>query len=302
MTRNSHRLAVAVMSFDRPDYLERVLQTVVAQRSTCNRPVDIFLFQDGAYASRTNQQVADIDKLTASEAVFRRYIPGGTPFTSVVNLGVALNFDRAERTLFEEYGYGAALFLEDDLVLQPDYFRLIEALLDATAGRQDIGMVTAWGYAPQTPLHEQYQRRREVRIMEEHNWAFAMTAEAWAARDRVLQPYLARLRQIDYRERDRGLSKLQLHAMQRAFSRYGRGYLTSQDSMKNMAFEVLGRHRITTYTTNARYIGREGLHSTADKFAAKGYGRTVIYSGEHDGFDIPSSQELKRMRLGLQYR
>ena len=129
-----------------------------------------------------------------------------------------------------------------------------------------------------------------------------MTAEAWRARDKVLTPYLDLLRAVDYRERDKGLTKLQLHALQRSLSRYGRGYLTSQDSMKNMAFELIGRHRITTFTTNARYIGREGLHSTAKKFIASGYDRTVIFDQAHDGFDIPSRAALQHMRLGLQDR
>jgi hypothetical protein len=298
----SDRLAVAVMSFNRPQYLERVLQTVVSQLPTRRMQLDFFLFQDGALSPRTNTIVADTAMLKASETVFTRHLPQGAVFTTPINLGVALNFDRAERTIYEEFGYDAALFLEDDLVLQPGYFRVIERLLDLTADRPDIGMVSARGFANQTPLSQQHRQVRDLCLMDEHNWAFAMHRKAWAARDTVLQPYLELMRKVDYRERDKGPMKTTLHALQRSFSRHGAGYLTSQDSMKNMAFELLSMHRVSTFVNMARYIGKEGLHSTADKFSARGYGRTIMYEGVPDDFDLPSPEVLKRMRLGLQYR
>jgi len=221
---------------------------------------------------------------------------------SAYNLGVALNFDRAERKIFQEIGYQSAIFLEDDLLLSPSYFRIMEELLEIAAERPDIGMVSALGYKNRMPLCEQQRRAREIRLMDEHNWGFGMHREAWCARNRVLQPYLKLMASVDYRDRDTGEMKFKLAALQKSFSRHGRGYLTSQDSMKNLAFELLGRHRITTFTNNARYIGEVGLHSNEGKFAAGGYHETIVYNGEHDGFEFPSPQALRWMRLSLQHR
>lgn len=296
------RIAIAIMSFDRPFYLERLLQTVRCQQPFRNLKADFFLFQDGNTSALTGAVFAEQEALKQSQRCFEDYLPDGRILASPDNLGVALNFDRAERSIYEELDYLAAIFLEDDLLLQPQYFRIMEELLELAEGRSDIGMVSARGYRNATPLAEQRRRATEIRLMDEHNWGFGMHREAWRARAEVLQPYLDLLSEVDYRERDLGESKQRLHALQKSFSRHGRGYLTSQDSMKNMAFELLGRHRITTFTNNARYIGKFGLHSNAEKFAARGHHDVVLYDSVTEGFEIPPPTELRRMRLELQYR
>jgi hypothetical protein len=301
-TTASGRIAIAVMSFDRPHYLERVLQSVVSQQPFAHLQPDFFLFQDGASSLRSGEVFGDAARLTEAQQVFASYLPQGQVMDSAYNLGVALNFDRAERTLYEELDYDVVLFLEDDLMLQPAYFRTVERLLDLTADRPDIGMVSARGFANDTPLALQQAEASRVVLMDEHNWAFAMRRHAWRRRDRVLRPYLEIMRQVDYRERDKGDMKLALHTLQRALGRYGKGYLTSQDSMKNMAFELLGIHRLTTFVNFGRYIGKEGLHSNSEKFAARGYGRTVVFDRDQTKFDIPATDTLRQMRLGLQYR
>lgn len=298
----TERVAIAVMSFDRPHYVERVLQTVLAQQPM-RRLVPVFhLFQDGCVSPRTGNVYGKAELMEKSVAVFRHYLPRGHVHQSPVNLGVALNFDRAERMLFEDHGYACAIFLEDDLLLQPWYFRVMEELLDLAATREDVGMVAAFGFDKEMPLAEQRRRERDLVLMDEHNWAFGMRREAWAARDRVLRPYLGIVSQIDYRDRDRGEPKAAIKAMQLAYGRHGRGYLSSQDSTKNLALELLGLHRITTFTNNARYIGKEGLHSTPARFAAQGHGRTVVYDRPHGGFVLPLPETLRAMRLGLQHR
>jgi hypothetical protein len=133
--------------------------------------------------------------------------------------------------------------------------------------------------------------------MDEHNWAFGITRNAWAARDKVLQSYLNLVSDIDYRTR--GTRGAALKALQRGFGRGGKGYLTSQDSMKNLACEVLGLHRINTFTNNARYIGKTGEHSNEQKFYGRGYTRTVLYDRPHTDFDVPSPEALRRARISL---
>lgn len=296
------KIAIAVMSFDRPHYLERVLQTVLAQAAFVNAEPVYFLFQDGSVSPRTDAVYGNKDKMDDSVEVFARYLPQGHIYQSEVNLGVAMNFDRAERVLFEENAFDAAIFLEDDLLLQPYYFQIMEELLEQASQRPDIGMVSARGYSNFTPYEEQHNGRSEIRLMDEHNWAFAITRDAWKARDEVLRPYLDRVGDIDYRLRDQGERKQGLKALQASFARQGRGYLTSQDSMKNLAFELLGLNRITTLTNNARYIGVDGEHSNAEKFEARGHSRITLYDRPHSGFQIPAPAELRKMRLELAYR
>lgn len=302
MPPSRDRIAIALMTFDRPDYLERVLQSIVDQNSFRALQADFFVFQDGSLDSGLGTPVADVEKLKASREATEKYLPNARRFGSVWNLGVALNFDRAERLLYNELGYEVVLFLEDDLVLHKNYFRAIEALLDVTEDRADIGMVSARGYTPTTPAAVQSRHASRVELMDEHNWGFAMRKTAWEMRDAVLGPYLDLMRRTPYRKRDFGANKIAIHAFQRSLFRHGAGYLTSQDSMKNLAMELLGLHRITTYVNLGLYIGKDGLHSNANKFDAKGYGQTIIYDDDLVDFLVPDSHTLKFKRLDLQYR
>lgn len=294
-------IPIVIMSFDRPHYLERVLQTVVAQQPFRHRTPVYYLFQDGSMSPRTGQVFGDQEKILVSREVFARYLPNGQMHASEDNLGVAMNFDRAERHVYVQEEHDVAIFLEDDLLLQPNYFRLMEELLEIALQREDIGMVSAFGFRVNTPLVEQRRRRRQICLMDEHNWAFGLTRRAWQARNVVLQPYLGKLREIDYRDRDRE-HKQWMAALQKAHARHGQGYLTSQDSMKNLAMEILNLHRITTFTNNGRYIGKQGEHSTPEKFQKRGYDSTVMFNDAHEGFDVPSPCDLQRMRMELHRR
>lgn len=291
------QIPIVIMSFDRPKYLERVLQTVVAQRPFRKREPVFYLLQDGSVSPRSGRVFGNQEKILCSREIFAQYLPQGLLYASEHNLGVAMNFDRAERLVFEEQGHDVAIFLEDDLLLQPNYFRIMEELLDIALQRDDIGMVSACGFRVSTPLAEQRRRKHEICLMDEHNWAFGLTRRAWRKRDTVLKPYLKRMCQIDYRDRDQGVDKQWIVALQKAHARHGQGYLSSQDSIKNLAMELLELHRISTFTNNARYIGKQGEHSTFEKFQKRGYETTVMFNDEHDGFDVPLPEDLRRMRL-----
>ncbi|MDD3444606.1 MAG: hypothetical protein PHS60_04300 [Zavarzinia sp.] len=291
------QLPIAIMSFDRPHYLERVIHSVLRQTDCSPFEPVFFLFQDGAKSPRTGAMATETTLINRSIDVFKKYFPDGFIVNSDFNLGVAMNFDRAERVLFEDNKFDAAIFLEDDMLLQPHYFSTMGALLNIAFSRDDIGMFSAYGFRNTTPLVEQRARERELCLMDEHNWAFGITREAWAARDKVLRWYLDLISDIDYRTR--GDRNPQLRGLQRALGRGGKGYLTSQDSMKNLACEVLGIHRINTFTNNACYIGRVGEHSTEDKFRLGGYANTVLYDRPHVDFDVPSSEALRLQRIGL---
>lgn len=292
-----NQIPIVIMSFDRPQYLERVLQTVVSQRPFRQREPVYYMLQDGCVSPRSGRIIGNQTNILRSREVFAQYLPQGQLYASEHNLGVAMNFDRAERLVFEDLAHDIAIFLEDDLLLQPSYFRIMEELLNIALQREDIGMVSACGFRVSTPIAEQRHRRREICLMDEHNWAFGLTRRAWRARDAVLQPYIRRMRQIDYRDRDKGEDKQWMAALQKAYARHGQGYLSSQDSMKNLAMEVLDLHRISTFTNNARYIGKQGEHSTLEKFQKRGYETTIMFNDEHDGFEVPLPKDLRRMRL-----
>lgn len=130
---------IAIMSFNRPQYLEPVLQALSAQ-THCHMPQrPISLFQDGVVNRITGQPQADPKDVESCIALFRLHFPHGTVFESTENLGVALNFERAEHYAFETLNADAALFFEDDLVVSPFYVHSLEHLLAIAETDDRIG-------------------------------------------------------------------------------------------------------------------------------------------------------------------
>src|SRR5437763_15159918 len=99
---------IAVMSFDRPHYLEVVLRSLKSQTVPI-APGKIFLFQDG-YRSKTGNDLTAPRLTEQCVALFHAIFPRSKAFVSIENLGVAWNFARAENYLFGELGAEAAYF------------------------------------------------------------------------------------------------------------------------------------------------------------------------------------------------
>src|SRR4029079_742033 len=91
------RSPIFIMSFNRPDYLSQVLKSLVEQVPADINNRKVVLFQDGAVNLVSQKRRARDEDILACIDVFRTAFPDGEIQASSVNLGVALNFDRAEQ-------------------------------------------------------------------------------------------------------------------------------------------------------------------------------------------------------------
>ena len=71
--------------------------------------------------------------------------PNGAVFESNDNLGIAMNFDRAERYVFEILSADAAIFFEDDMIISPVYLEVLGRLIERALEDERIGYVAAFG-------------------------------------------------------------------------------------------------------------------------------------------------------------
>jgi hypothetical protein len=275
---------IAVLSFDRPHYLEQVLRSLKAQTATLASG-EVALFQDG-YRSKSGHDLTDPRLIERCLEMFCTVFPGGTIFTSAENLGVALNFERAERYVFSELGADVAYFFEDDLVLSPHYLMALQALTDLALRDSRIGYVAAYGDHRAT-LEKQRETPHKLILMG-HKWGFALTRRQWLAQREIMQPYLDIVRRTDYRARDHA-------AIQEYFGKLGYGSPgTSQDAMKDVASCILGSTKIMTFPCFGKYIGEIGLHSNKQRYDEARYGETVLYPGAIGSFEPPSDAALEK--------
>ncbi|MGH6979868.1 MAG: hypothetical protein ACREFC_01550 [Stellaceae bacterium] len=273
---------IAIMSFDRPHYLGPVLAALKAQTVPVD-PSRIFLFQDG-YRSKTGRDIADPRRIEECVALFQSHFPGARALVARDNLGVALNFARAEEFVFEDTGAQAGYFFEDDLVPAPPYLTALGALTELALANRRVAYVAAYGYH-HTPSGEQRKAPRRL-IPMIHRWGFALTRRQWAAQKPLLAPYLDIVSRADYRRRD----ERAIRAYYRSLGYGAAG--TTQDGMKDVASCVLGTAKVMTNACFGRYIGETGLHSNRKFYRREKFGEVEIYPDEIASFDPPDDAEL----------
>lgn len=281
---------IALISCNRPAYLRQVLASLAGQQGVAMQGRRVILFQDGARNPHSGRIAAEPAEIEACIAAFREHFPAGEVMAAEVNLGVAGNFLRAERHLFETLGAECGFFFEDDLVLAPRYLATLEALRAALQERPEVGYFACYGNLAAS-LADQLARPRQMRRME-HLWGFGLFRRHW----RDLQPLLA-----DYHELVLGRDyHPQTRPTQEILRRYREKGIplnvSSQDDVKKVLTYHLGRVALNTHVVSARYIGERGLHSTPQRYAAGGYGATVIPDLPRVEFDLPDAAAIAEMR------
>lgn len=275
---------IVLMSFSRPDLLEQVANSLSQQIEANINERPVALFQDGAVNRYSGIRRADDVAIRANVEIFKHYFPYGRTFVADHNLGVALNFERAERYAFEELNQDAALFFEDDLLLSPFYVNALDQLVHLALKDDRIGYVSAYGI--QGPLSSDANSEPLRYETLGHLWGFGLTKQLWQRNRRFVEPYLELVRNTDYRQRD-------VRAVARLFSSWGMGCpATSQDVVKHMACVLNDASNLNLSFSLGKYIGSSGLHMNPEWFAFLGYDRTELYHSRLTCLPVPDEKTL----------
>lgn len=243
------KLAVAIMSFNRPDYFEQVLKSINQQT---DKDVDFYLFQDGAINQYSWRRCANQVNIDECIELYNFYISKGKQYISRTNIGTAENFNRAEEILFVKKGYDKVLFLEDDLVLSPWYISIIKKMLDAY-NETEVGMVCAYGDHNIT-IEAQFKYPNMVKPID-HLWGYATTKDSWKQRKPYYDEWFNKfVKGKDYVMRDHN----------KIFEWYNelgfKSLASSQDAARTIAMLRADQVGIATVTNNGKYIGKIGQH------------------------------------------
>ncbi len=252
---------IAVMSFNRPQLLEKVLESLNGQTQKVD-PSSVHLFQDGAPAGSDNTLQEEC------VAVFKTIFPSGTVHYSEKNLGVALNFERAETLFFDTLKSDYAFFFEDDLVLNEHYIDTLSQMVRYALDDERIAYVSAYGNY-KAPLADQETRSGDT-IPMGHKWGFALTRRQWLRQKPIIDKYLDIVRQRPYAARDHATIQKYFNSL--GYSSPG----TSQDAAKDVASLVLGTVKLNTFACFGKNIGAVGLHSNQEFYEKEGFGRTEM--------------------------
>ncbi len=283
-------LPIAILSFDRPHYLRKVLRSLRPQVS----PGDpIILFQDGAWNPWSRQRKGDPAAIAKCVALFRKLFPWGEVAASENNIGIAANYERAEQEIFGRMNAPCGLFLEDDLVLSRHFLTVTHMLLGIARNDQRISYVSASGHF-WASLREQEAHRHELMPMHE-NWGFAITREAWLAERPFRREYLRLLEGRDYTQPN-SEAILQFYA-----DRGWKTSLSSQDAARWIASTEQGRVRVTTFACHSRYIGAVGVHFTKNAYKRAKFAHARFFNRRLD-FLHPMTDEQYEQWIAIDRR
>ena len=275
---------IAVMSFNRPAFLEQVLASLKTQRGGAMDGREVHLFQDGAvnrYSAITYADAADIDKCVA---VFRKAFPGGKVHRSEHNIGVCENFLRAEEYFFNDRNEDCVYFFEDDMLLSPVYLEMMDILRAYAEASPRIAYFAAYGDHYAGPEEVEERRRQLVTI--DHHWGFGLLRRHWLKINAALADYYKLVAGQDYTRRNHRA----IYEYYQQFGAAPRG--SSQDAAKAFACDRLGLWRCRTFAPFGRYIGTTGAHMTPEAFEQLGFSKTVMLQEPIIDLDFPNEERV----------
>ena len=285
------KIPIIILGFDRPNYLRPVLESLSKQPNLDAHAIVLFL--DGALDVYNDRFVTDPAKIKACRDAFKEIFPDGTVVDSEQNLGIAGNFLRAERYAFEDLDAPYAYFLEDDMVLGPNYLDIISDLASWAAFDPSVATFAAYGLHNDSLETQRANAGKLTRMI--WNWAFGLSRLHWRARHQLMAPYYDMVLSGPYRNRPRA-------AVVQWCRTLGWGMIsptvhpdaaTSQDSIKTSMSAALGASGLMTRTVHAKYIGEVGTHFNPSAYASHNFAATELYETRPQAIRQPDDQELR---------
>ena len=251
------KIAVATFAMDRPQYLERLVESMYKLENA--GPCDYHFFVDGTRNRFNGKFIADV--IPHNDVI--RFLSLQNLGDEVhlhlrtENVGIAIQQYEAYNTLAEQYRY--VVWLDDDVVLGKDWMRIARLMATELLEREDVFSVTPGfrRYCPPNEIEAWLSKYYQTNT----NWIGILAdMQKWPAVREVYWQYYELVKDNAYRERDN-------KAIQAMFAKNGwPNKATSQDGGKDMALKVLGLKKYIMHVNRGLYIGEHGEHGNPEGY------------------------------------
>ncbi|XP_068640121.1 alpha-1,3-mannosyl-glycoprotein 2-beta-N-acetylglucosaminyltransferase-like isoform X2 [Aristolochia californica] len=135
--------AVVVMACNRPDYLERTLNSILKYQASISSKFPLFVSQDGPDQNVKNMALS-YNKITYMQHLDFRPIHTERPGEIIAYYKIASHYKWALDLLFNKHNFSRVIILEDDMEIAPDFFEYFEAAAMLLENDKTIMAASSW--------------------------------------------------------------------------------------------------------------------------------------------------------------
>ncbi|KAJ8477516.1 hypothetical protein OPV22_021243 [Ensete ventricosum] len=135
--------AVVIMACNRPDYLERTIESVLKYQRLIATKFPLFVSQDGTN-SDVKSKAMSYNQLTYMQHLDFEPIHTERPGELIAYYKIARHYKWALDELFFNHNFSRVIILEDDMEIAPDFFDYFEATAALLDKDKSIMAVSSW--------------------------------------------------------------------------------------------------------------------------------------------------------------
>lgn len=264
------KIGLAIACWNRPQYFSQLIMSL-EENILEFKNVESHLFLDGNQCAfngnmTTDQKLIDECAKTWEKSI----IPNKYLHKREWNVSIAIN--QFELMQMMTSVYEKIIFLEDDVIVSPNFLLVMKSVLDQYHNDEQIFSVSPGFKLLCNPKDQEtiLKNYDAIKMGEGHFWAEA----TWSYKWKRIVPHLKKYMEIVYQSpyKDRNNQKIR-----RLFVDGGRGMpATSQDNAKDWAISLSGMKRARMVVNRATGIGDIGIHSTKQKLMHSRDGHNTI--------------------------
>ncbi|XP_043711042.1 alpha-1,3-mannosyl-glycoprotein 2-beta-N-acetylglucosaminyltransferase isoform X1 [Telopea speciosissima] len=135
--------AVVVMACNRPDYLERTIESILKYQISVASKFPLFISQDGSN-ERVKSKALSYNQLTYMQHLDLRPVQTERPGEMIAYYKISSHYKWALDELFYKHNFSRVIILEDDMEIAPDFFDYFEATATLLDDDKTIMAVSSW--------------------------------------------------------------------------------------------------------------------------------------------------------------
>lgn len=168
-TLDSKELAIAIVGYNRPDYLYEILEALAQNPESQTTP--IYFFFDGGREAKQKENLRVAQEFDFPHAV---YVLRNN------NFGCAKNLIDARRHLFDKLNYDKAFILEDDNKISSSYISFMLRLYEWSKNNiENVGLISGWSNIRLSKLEKSYYLNKVIKNADANYWAYLMDQNCW---------------------------------------------------------------------------------------------------------------------------